>query len=102
MLLCLFIVAYSALVTESNIAGNARSFLISFLKKALENSNLTFDYTLPIWFNSGTDCLAWQSRVCRGQTVKVVGEVRVGDSGLTVYLVRLSFSFFKDPKGKKS
>jgi hypothetical protein len=92
------VVEYSALVTESNIAGNARLFLIYSLKKALENLSLTFGFMLAIWFSSGTDCLAWQSRVCREQMVKVVGEVKVGDCGLTVYLVRLSF--LKDRREK--
>ena len=96
MPLSLLVVEYSALVTESNTAGNARLFLIYSLKKALENLSLTFDFMSAIWFGSGTDCLAWQSRVCRGQTVKAVGEVKVGDSGLTVYLVRL----FLEPERK--
>ena len=92
MLSCPSVVEYSALVTESNIAGNARLFLIYSHKKVSENLSLTFDFMLPIWFNSGTDYLAWQSRVCRGQMAKVVGEVQVGDCGLTAYLVRLFLS----------
>ena len=99
MLLCPLVVGYSVLVTESNIAGNARLFLIYSLKKALENLSLTFDFMLAIWFSSGTDCLAWQSRVCQGQMAKVVGEVKVGDCGLTVYLVRL-FLKNRRPEGK--
>ena len=97
MLSCPLVVEYSVLVTESNIAGNARSFLIYSLKKALENLSLTSGFMSATWFSSGTDSLAWQPRVCQGQMVRVVGEVKVGDSGLTVYLVRL---FLKDRREK--
>ena len=89
MLSCPSVVEYSALVIESNIAGNARLFPIYSPKRALESLSLTFDFMLAIWFNSGTDYLAWQSKVCQEQMAKVVGEVQVGDCGLTVYLVRL-------------
>jgi hypothetical protein len=91
MLLCPLVVEYSALVTESNIPGNARLFLTYSLRKALESLSLTFGFMLACSFSSGTDCLPWRSRVCQGQMVKVVGKVKVGDSGSTVYLVSLFF-----------
>ena len=97
---CPLVVEYSALVTESNIAGNARLFLIYSLKKVLENLSLTFDFMLAIWFSSGTDCSAWQSRACQEQMVKVDGEVKVGDCGLTVYLVRAILLKTEERKGK--
>jgi hypothetical protein len=83
------VVEYSALGTELNTAGNARSFLIYSLKKVWQNLSLASGFMLATCFSSGTDSLAWQSRVCQGQMVRVVGEVNVGDSGLTVYLVSL-------------